>query len=201
MGAARSEEDIAKAMRRIEDEAARMGVLVEDLLTLARLDEVRAAPHGPVDLAMLARDAVDDARVTAPEREIALHATPARVSGDADQLRQVLANLLRNAFVHTPAGTPIDVTVEAENGHVALEVRDHGHGLPGDDSGAVRALLARRGRARARQGRRRARPRDRRGDRGRARREGLGRQRGGRRRPVRSAATGSLRSASPRASS
>ena len=54
MGAARSDEDVAKAMRRIEDEAARMGVLVEDLLTLARLDEVRPAPHGPVDLAVLA---------------------------------------------------------------------------------------------------------------------------------------------------
>ena len=61
-------------MRRIEDEAARMGVLVEDLLTLARLDEVREAPHGAVDLAALARDAVDDARATAPDREIALHA-------------------------------------------------------------------------------------------------------------------------------
>ena len=70
MGAARSDEDVAKSMRRIEDEAARMGVLVEDLLTLARLDEVRTAPHGPVDLAALARDAVDDARVTAPDRDI-----------------------------------------------------------------------------------------------------------------------------------
>ncbi len=70
MGAAREPEDVAKAMRRIEDEAARMGVLVEDLLTLARLDEVREAPHGAVDLAALAHDAVDDARATAPEREI-----------------------------------------------------------------------------------------------------------------------------------
>ena len=74
MGAARSEDDVAKAMRRIEDESARMGVLVEDLLTLARLDEVRPAPHGPVDLAVLASDAVDDARVTAPDREISLDA-------------------------------------------------------------------------------------------------------------------------------
>jgi two-component system OmpR family sensor kinase len=134
MGAARSEEDVAKSMRRIEDEAARMGVLVEDLLTLARLDEVRAAPHGPVDLAALARDAVDDARVTAPDREISLDAEPARVTGDADQLRQVLANLLRNALVHTPAGTPIEVTVDSS---VRLEVRDHGRGLPTDDSGSL----------------------------------------------------------------
>ncbi len=134
MGAARSDEDVAKSMRRIEDEAARMGVLVEDLLTLARLDEVRAAPHGPVDLATLARDAVDDARVTAPGREISLDAEPARVTGDADQLRQVLANLLRNALVHTPAGTPIEVTVDDS---VRLEVRDHGRGLPTDDSDAL----------------------------------------------------------------
>jgi two-component system OmpR family sensor kinase len=134
MGAARSDEDVAKSMRRIEDESARMGVLVEDLLTLARLDEVRAAPHGPVDLAALARDAVDDARVTAPDREIALDAEPARVTGDADQLRQVLANLLRNALVHTPAGTPIEVTLDSS---VRLQVRDHGRGLPTDDSGSL----------------------------------------------------------------
>jgi two-component system OmpR family sensor kinase len=137
MGVARSEEDVAKAMRRIEDEAARMGVLVEDLLTLARLDEVRAAPHGSVDLSVLASDAVDDARVTAPDREISLDAHAARVTGDADQLRQVLANLLRNALVHTPAGTPIDVTVAPANGHVTLTVRDHGPGLPGEDPSAL----------------------------------------------------------------
>jgi two-component system OmpR family sensor kinase len=137
MGAAREPEDIAKAMRRIEDEAARMGVLVEDLLTLARLDEVREAPHGTVDLAMLARDAVDDARATAPEREITLDAEPVTVNGDADQLRQVLANLLRNALVHTPAGTPIEVTVAADDGAVRLEVRDHGPGLPGEHPDAL----------------------------------------------------------------
>lgn len=137
MGAARSDEDVAKAMRRIEDEAARMGVLVEDLLTLARLDEVRPAPHGPVDVSVLASDAVDDARVTAPDREIALHADHGWVTGDADQLRQVFANLLRNALVHTPAGTPIDVSVERRDETVALEVRDHGPGLPGKDPSAL----------------------------------------------------------------
>lgn len=137
MGAARSEEDVAKAMRRIEDEAARMGVLVEDLLTLARLDEVRSAPHGPVDLAVLAKDAVDDARVTAPDRDITLMAQRGFVTGDADQLRQVFANLLRNALVHTPEGTAIDVTVEHADDTVALEVRDYGQGLPGKDPGAL----------------------------------------------------------------
>ncbi len=137
MGAAREPDDVAKAMRRIEDEAARMGVLVEDLLTLARLDEVREVSYGAVDLSALASDAVDDARATAPEREISLDAAPAAVTGDADQLRQVLANLLRNALVHTPAGTPIEVSVQRENGAVRLQVRDHGPGLPTADADAL----------------------------------------------------------------
>ena len=153
----REQADVEKAMRRIEDEAARMGVLVEDLLTLARLDEVRAAPHGPVDLALLAGDAVDDARATAPDRSISLDGAPARVTGDADQLRQVLANLLRNALVHTPAGTPIDVTVGRPTAPCALEVRDHGPGPAGrrtrarcsSASGAPRAAARRARRARA----------------------------------------------------
>ena len=167
MGAAREPEDIAKAMRRIEDEAARMGVLVEDLLTLARLDEVREAPHGTVDLAVLARDAVDDARATAPDREIALRrAAGPPSSGDADQLRQVLANLLRNALVHTPAGTPIEVSVAARRrSRPARGPRPRAGPADRRRRRAVRALLARRGRARARQGRRRARPGDRRRDR------------------------------------
>ena len=136
MGATGSPADTEKSMRRIEEEAARMGVLVEDLLTLARLDEVREAEHAPLDLATLARDAVDDARVTAPDREISLDAVPARVSGDADQLRQVLGNLLRNALVHTPAGTPIDVSMTAGD-EVRVVVRDHGPGLPTDDADAL----------------------------------------------------------------
>ncbi|MEA2481470.1 MAG: two-component system, OmpR family, sensor kinase [Thermoleophilaceae bacterium] len=137
MGAAREPDDVAKAMRRIEEEAARMGVLVEDLLTLARLDQVRDVTHGAVDLSVLARDAVDDARATSPDREIGLDARPVAVTGDADQLRQVLANLLRNALVHTPEGTPIEVSVNRENGAVKLQVRDHGPGLPTDDADAL----------------------------------------------------------------
>ena len=135
MGAARSDADVEKAMRRIEDEGARMGMLVEDLLTLARLDELRETPHAEVDVAKLARDAVDDTRATAPDRDIELHVErPATVLGDADQLRQVLANLLRNALVHTPPGTPIEVSVTPG---VRVEVRDHGPGLPTDDADAL----------------------------------------------------------------
>ncbi len=135
MGAAREPEAVEKGMRRIEDEAARMGVLVEDLLTLARLDEIADAPHTDVVLGALVADAADDARATAPDRTISSHVDgDTTVLGDAHQLRQVLANLLRNALVHTPPGTPIDVSATREDGAVRLEVRDHGPGLPTDDS-------------------------------------------------------------------
>ena len=77
IGAAREGPDVEKAMTRIEDESARMGVLVEDLLALARLDEVRDQHREPVDMAQLAGDAVDDARAVAPEREIELRTAPA----------------------------------------------------------------------------------------------------------------------------
>jgi two-component system OmpR family sensor kinase len=138
MGAARQPADVEKAMRRIEDEAARMGVLVEDLLTLARLDEVPDTPHAELDLAALVRDAVDDGRAAAPGREIHLQTDGrAEVVGDRDQLRQVLGNLLRNAFVHTPEGTPIEVTLERAGDNVRLEVRDHGPGLPTSDAEAL----------------------------------------------------------------
>jgi two-component system, OmpR family, sensor kinase len=115
-----------------------MGVLVEDLLTLARLDEVADAPHAEVDLAPLARDAAGDARATAPDRAIEVRADgPAIVLGDAHQLRQVLGNLVRNALVHTPAGSPIDIGVTRDDGEVRLEVRDHRPGLPTENPDAL----------------------------------------------------------------
>lgn len=138
MGAARAPADVEKAMRRIEDEAARMGVLVEDLLTLARLDQVADVPHSEVDVARLARDAVDDARATAFDRQVDLESNgPAVVLGDAHQLRQVLGNLLRNALVHTPGGTPVQVKVTNARDEVSVEVRDHGDGLPTEDTAAL----------------------------------------------------------------
>jgi two-component system OmpR family sensor kinase len=135
IGAAREGADVEKAMSRIEDESARMGVLVEDLLALARLDEVRDAHREPVDLVALAGDAVDDARAVAPDREIALLTgdEPLMLDGDPGQLRQVLSNLMRNALVHTPAGTPVEVAVSHAGGDLVLEVRDHGPGLPAGD--------------------------------------------------------------------
>jgi len=125
--------DTEIAMRRIEEESKRMGVLVEDLLTLARLDEGPEPRHEPVDIAQLARDAVEDAQATAPDRSIAL-ASPssAIVYGDPHQLHQVVANLMRNALVHTPPGTPVELSVRAQQSTVTVTVRDHGPGLPAD---------------------------------------------------------------------
>ncbi len=138
MGAAREPADVEKAMRRIEEEAARMGVLVEDLLALARLDEQREPVREPVDVSAIARDAVDDARATAPDRRIDVDApSGAGVLADPHQLRQVLANLLRNAVVHTPAGTPVEVTVARAADNVVVQVRDHGPGLPDGDADAL----------------------------------------------------------------
>jgi two-component system, OmpR family, sensor kinase len=138
IGAARDPENTEKAMTRIESEAARMGVLVEDLLTLARLDEVRDNIRPDVDVSRLAGDAIDDARATAPDRSINLIAGPhCVVSGDPQRLRQVLANLLRNALVHTPPGTAVEVHVTCADDAVVLQVRDHGRGLPVDDTDAL----------------------------------------------------------------
>jgi two-component system OmpR family sensor kinase len=155
LGVTRDADEVGRSMQRIEDEAARMGVLVEDLLTLARLDEVADAPHADVDVAVLARDAADDARAMAPDREVTLSVDGrAVVRGDAHQLRQLLANLLRNAVVHTPAGTPVDVEAVREGDDVRLAVRDHGPGLPTEDRDALfeRFWRAEGGRERGRSG-------------------------------------------------
>src|SRR3954451_19439091 len=134
MGAADDPQALESSMRRIEDESRRMGVLVDDMLTLARLDELREPAHEPVDMAQLGQDAVADARATATDREINFSGTgSALVQGDPQQLRQVAGNLMRNALVHTPAGTPVDVAVATDDVNVRLEVRDHGPGLPAGD--------------------------------------------------------------------
>jgi two-component system, OmpR family, sensor kinase len=138
MGAAREQGDVETAMRRIEEESTRMGALLDDMLTLARLDEVVDVAHADVDLAALARDAVDDARARAPDRAITAAAdAPVIVRGDADRLRQVLGNLVGNALVHTPPGTALDVCVSNNGAEARLEVRDHGPGLPDADPDAL----------------------------------------------------------------
>lgn len=129
-GAADNPADLATAMRRIEGESSRMGGLVEDLLTLARLDEQRPMRRQPVDLVTLAEDAVSDARAVDPRRTVTLAAPEdAVVLGDDDRLRQAVANLVANALAYTPADSPIDLAVASDGATWRLAVRDHGPGL------------------------------------------------------------------------
>ncbi len=110
--------DLDRIMRRVEQEASRMGILVEDMLLLARLDQQRPLEARPVDLLSLAADAVHDARVVAPSRSIHLtvgSGAALLVIGDEVRLRQVIGNLMSNALSHTPDGTPIDVLIRSGN--------------------------------------------------------------------------------------
>jgi two-component system, OmpR family, sensor kinase len=107
-------EDLDRIMHRVEAEASRMGLLVEDLLQLARLDQQRPLDLAPVDLLALAADAVQDARMVAPDRPVDLAVAPGAafiVNGDEQRLRQVIGNLVNNALTHTPAGTPVRVRI------------------------------------------------------------------------------------------
>jgi two-component system OmpR family sensor kinase len=108
--------ELDRIMRRVEQESSRMGVLVEDMLLLARLDQQRPLEHRTVDLLSLAADAVHDARVVAPDRNINLTVGAGAallVLGDEVRLRQVIGNLMSNAMAHTPGGTPIEVLVRS----------------------------------------------------------------------------------------
>lgn len=133
-GASDDPADTAIAMRRIEQEGERMGVLVEDLLFLARAGQGRPIAHEPVDLVRVATDAVHDARAVDPSRQIELHVPDAlSVIGDEGRLRQIFANLLSNALTHTPAGTAVVVGIQAIEGWAEIEVSDDGPGLSSDE--------------------------------------------------------------------
>ena len=120
-------------MERIEAEASRMGVLVEDLLLLARMDQGLPIARDRVDLAALSGRAVEDARAAWPDHPIRLDATgQVEVVGDEGRLRQVLDNLLGNVGVHTPPGTTTTVRV-ATDATATLEISDDGPGIePGE---------------------------------------------------------------------
>jgi two-component system OmpR family sensor kinase len=154
-GAADSRQ-VPDLMRRIEDEATRMGLLVEDLLLLARLDQERPLARDQVHLVALAADSITAARARSTDREIELRVEkPDRapvangvdlgitrepvVIGDENRLRQALDNLLTNAVRHTPAGTPISVCVRpaGASGSCLIEVADTGPGLSDEDAAHV----------------------------------------------------------------
>ncbi|UBH24613.1 HAMP domain-containing histidine kinase [Micrococcus porci] len=148
------EEDVAAAMGRIESEAGRMHRLVEDLLTLARLDEQRPLEHEPVDLLVLGMDSMMDASVNAPDRKVSLvgldggPAGSAPLMGDENRMRQVVVNLMTNALRYTPEGTPIEIAVGTRDAfggdsgvdgtrHSVIEIRDHGAGVSEEDAARI----------------------------------------------------------------
>ena len=126
--------EVAHVLGRVESEAKRMTVLVEDLLLLARLDAGRPLAHDPVDLTMLVVDAVSDAHAAGPRHDwqLDLPEEPVVVVGDGARLHQVLANLLANARTHTPEGTTVTVSVAATAEEAILRVADAGPGIPAD---------------------------------------------------------------------
>jgi two-component system OmpR family sensor kinase len=138
MGGLAEKAELDDAMRRTENEALRMGRLVEDMLTLAKLDQQPTLDKRPVGLSRLITDTVDDHRVSAPDHRFVLTgldpgAPPTddlTVDGDEDRLRQVLANVVGNAVRHTPAGCTVTVGAKrTDDGRVRITVADDGPGI------------------------------------------------------------------------
>jgi two-component system OmpR family sensor kinase len=137
-GADARPEDLAKSMRRIEEESTRMSELVEELLLLARLDQGRPLERASVDLTRVALDAVEDARAVQPGRRIQIEEPgPVMIDGDEARLRQVAANLLSNALIHTPERTGIRVRVSKDGVSALFEVADDGPGLTAEQAEKV----------------------------------------------------------------
>ncbi|WP_256090267.1 HAMP domain-containing sensor histidine kinase [Actinacidiphila rubida] len=145
MGALADEADVKRTMARIENEAVRLGGIVEDLLTLVRMDEQRPVQVAPMDLRTLAVDALHDTTALDPTRTVVLTGPggpgtvpgPAHVLGDEARLRQVVANLVGNAVAHTPPGTAVRIGVGTRDGHGVLEVADSGPGLTPEQAARV----------------------------------------------------------------
>ncbi len=136
-GASERPDDLAVVMRRIEAEAERMGVLVEDLLLLAQLDQGRPLEAEPVDLTSVVTELVADHRMLRPEWPIELDAVPVTLVGDEQRLRQAVRNLLSNACAHTPAGTHVSVHVQIRDASAVVEVADDGPGLAPEEAERV----------------------------------------------------------------
>ena len=137
-GAVQGEAPTSELIGRIENESVRMGALVEDLLTPARLDQSSELVREPVDLSHLVKEAVESARAAGPTHPITIELpTEAFVLGDSRKIHQVIANLLANARIHTPAGTPIAVSVKSNDAGTTISVTDSGPGLTQADQGRI----------------------------------------------------------------
>lgn len=135
-------EDVGRAIERIESESVRMSRLVNDLLTLARLDDGDRLQMRPVEVIPLIQQAVADASVRADNHQFEVSIPPGDVVIDADgeALFQVLTNLIHNATIHTPPGTLVTVSLRADEDDVTISVADNG---PGVDPGVLPALFER----------------------------------------------------------
>ncbi|PJE06688.1 MAG: two-component sensor histidine kinase [Mycobacterium sp.] len=147
-------EAVAHAMSRVASETDRITRLVEDLLLLARLDSGRPLEREPVDLSRLAVDAVSDAHVAGPDHqwELDLPPEPVMATGDEARLRQVMANLLANARIHTAPGTVVTTRLSTEPTHTLLQVIDNGPGIPVAQQSEVFERFARGDSSRSRKG-------------------------------------------------
>ena len=134
-GAVTGEKETSELIGRIENESKRMGSLVEDLLLLARLDQAREMDSKPVDINKVVEDAVISARAAGPEHPVTVNSSESEIFTLGDELRihQVVANLLANARAHTPAGTPITISVKSSDAGVEISVADKGPGLSSED--------------------------------------------------------------------
>ena len=127
-----------RALKRIEEEASRMGGLVEDLLLLAELDQGRPLKAEAVDLQRVCADAVGDSDAVPHGHHLALQpGGPVVVLGDGERLAQVAHNLVRNALAHTPEGTHVRVSTGADRGMGCIRVADDGPGIPPDEVARV----------------------------------------------------------------
>jgi two-component system OmpR family sensor kinase len=128
-------DQLATAMRRIDQESVRMSRLVAELLELARLDQNSSLTLTEIDLVLLIRDAAADAGAVEPDRPISVQAPDQLlVVADEPRIRQVLANLLANVREHTPPGTPVALRLSAPPGGALIEVGDSGPGLAEADA-------------------------------------------------------------------
>ena len=125
------DQGLADAMRRIGQEASRMGTLVDDLLLLARLDQGRPLESAPVDVSAILGDAALDAGATHPSRTVRADVPPGlTVDGDDARLRQVVANLVANALAHTDGD--VSINARSTDGNCVVEVADDGPGMDAD---------------------------------------------------------------------
>jgi two-component system, OmpR family, sensor kinase len=129
------ETDLAGEQKEIAASALRsskrMRRLVADLLLLARADAGRQAPSRPIDLAQIAREAAAEAEPLGRERQVTVDAPESvELAAVPDDLHRVALNLIENALIHTPAGTPVTVAVRREGDDAVLEVSDRGPGVP-----------------------------------------------------------------------